>query len=315
MIVDGRLVFPILQVDPNSIVGDEQLGSKSKFWFEHEGKGWLFKLAREHTGEDWAEKVAAEVAKCVAIDAAEVELADYKGHRGSASLSFIEEHESVPGEPEILADESLVHGNEILAGQIFGYDRQKKLKQSDHTFDNIVAAVRSLVRGAEWYHEVLKDIAKYVVLDGLICNTDRHHENWGFLTSYLQGDKGGISMQFRMAPSFDHASSLGRELLDEKATEILATNGVAAYVSRGHGGIYWQQSDRRGANPLELVKLAATKFPNYFREPISNVARTPIARLLDIVDEVPNRVISEPSRLFAKALLAYTHGVLSGLAT
>jgi HipA-like C-terminal domain len=187
-------VFPILQVDPNSLIGDEQLGSKSKFWFEHGGKRWLFKLAREHTGEDWAEKVASEVAKFVPVDAARIELADYRGRRGSASLSFIAEHES------------LVHGNEILAGQIFGYDRQKKLRQSDHTFENIVAAIRKLVGGADWYHEVLKEIARYIVLDALICNTDRHHENWGFLTSYQRDDTAATGMVFRMAPSFDHAS-------------------------------------------------------------------------------------------------------------
>jgi hypothetical protein len=300
-------VFPILSVDPNSLIGDEQLGSKSKFWFQHEGKRWLFKLARDHTGEDWAEKVAAEVAKFVPLEAAHVELAEYQGRRGSASLSFIAEHES------------LVHGNEILAGQIFGYDRQKKLKQSDHTFDNIVAAVRTLVGGADWYHDVLKDIARYIVLDGLICNTDRHHENWGFLTTYptidaVDGDM-TMGMQFRMAPSFDHASSLGRELLDERATEILAIGGIEDYAKRGHGGIYWEQTDRRGANPLELVKLASAKFPDYFREPLAGVARTPVAQLLEIVDEVPHLVISEPSRRFAQALMTYTHGVLSGLAS
>ena len=213
-------MFPILQADPNSLIGDEQLGSKSKFWFEHEGNRWLFKLARENTGEDWAEKVAAEVATVVSVEAAHVELADYLGRRGSASLSFIGENES------------LVHGNEILAGQIFGYDRQKKLKQSDHTFDNIVAAVRTLVGGAGWYHDVVKVIAKYIVLDALICNTDRHHENWGFLTTYKTRETGVVGPSFGMAPSFDHASSLGRELLDERAADILAANGVAAYARR-----------------------------------------------------------------------------------
>jgi hypothetical protein len=296
-------VFPILQVDPDSLIGDEQLGSKSKFWFAHKGERWLFKQARDYTGEDWAEKVAAEVAQLVSVIAARVELADYRGRRGSASLSFIEKNES------------LVHGNEILAGQIFGYDRQKKLKQSDHTFDNIVAAVRKLVGNAEWYHEVLKEIARYVVLDALICNTDRHHENWGFLTTYQTNETGAVTMTFRMAPSFDHASSLGRELLEERATEILTTTGVAAYARRGHGGIYWNQSDRRGANPLELVELASKKFPEYFRDPLVGVASAPVERLLDIVGKVPNFVISEPSRQFAKALLTYTHGVLSGLAT
>jgi hypothetical protein len=63
------------------------------------------------------------------------------------------------------------------------------------------------------------------------------------------------------------------------------------------------------------VELASHKFPDYFREPIAGVAATPIEELLDIVDEVPHLVISEPLRHFAQALLAYTHGVLSGLAT
>ena len=47
---------------------------------------------------------------------------------------------------------------------------------------------------------------------------------------------------------------------------------------------------------------------------LADVANTPIQELLDIVDKVPNIVISEPSRRFAKTLLAYTHSVLSGLA-
>jgi hypothetical protein len=297
-------VFPIVQVDPDSLIGDEQLGSKNKFWFARGEERWLFKQAREHTGEDWAEKVAAEIARLVEIEAARVELAAYAEHRGSASLSFVGD------------DESLVHGNEILAGQILGYDPRKKVKQSDHTFDNIVAAVEKLVGGAEWYHEVLKDLARYIVLDALICNTDRHHENWGFLTHFVTDNAGSTKMEFRIAPSFDHASSLGRELLPEKAEQILAArDGIKAYARRGHGGVYWRQSDRRGVNPVELVELASKKFPDYLRGALADVANTPLELLLDIVDEVPNSVICDPSRRFAKALLAYTHGVLSRLAS
>lgn len=294
-------MFPILSVDPASLVGDEQLGSKDKFWFAQGEELWLFKFAREHTGEDWAEKVAAEIAGAVQIPAAQVELAEYRGRRGCASLSFVGR------------DESLVHGNEILAGQIFGYDRQKKLKQSDHTFENIISAVQKLVGGAEWYHVVLKDLAHYLVLDGLICNTDRHHENWGFLMTVVPKKRGRVELDFHIAPSFDHASSLGRELRPERAAEILAAGNIAGYVNRGHGGIYWAATDRHGANPVELVKLAASKFPEYFRTPLEQVARTPVKQLLEIVDAVPDSVISEPARRFAQALLAYTHGVLAGL--
>jgi hypothetical protein len=296
-------VFPILQVNPDSLVGDEQIGSKNKFWFARDKELWLFKYAREHTGEDWAEKVAAEIAGLIRVKAARVELADYLGRRGSASLSFVAENES------------LVHGNEILAGQIFGYDRQKRLKQSDHTFENIIAAIAKLVQGAQWYHELIKELANYLVLDALICNTDRHHENWGFLTTFGGSPADGATILIRMAPSFDHASSLGRELLDERAARILATSSISAYAERGHGGVYWKQGDRRGANPLQLVTLASEKFPDYFREALANVAHTPAKALLETLDEVPIFVMSESSRRFAKALLSYTHGVLSELAT
>ncbi len=103
-------------------------------------------------------------------------------------------------------DESLVHGNEILAGQIVGYERQKRLRQSDRTFDNIVAAVRKLVGNAPWYPEVLRALAHYLVFDALICNTDRHHENWGFLTQFEEVEPEKWMMRLRLAPSFDHAS-------------------------------------------------------------------------------------------------------------
>ena len=290
-------VFPILTIHPDTLIRDEQLGSKNKFWFEMDGQLWLFKWAREHTGEDWAEKIAAEVARRIGLSAARVELAEYQGRRGSISLSFVEK------------GESLVHGNEILAGQILGYDRLKKAKQSDHTLDNIANAVEKMM--PTWHHLVLRDLAWYPTLDALIGNTDRHHENWGLLTQDVDTDQ-GTTMQVRLAPSFDHASSLGRELRDEKAAAILATGGTEAYIRRGHGGIYWQPTDPRGANPLGLIELAVSKYPDYFRAPLQAVAATPVSDLQVIVDQVPGTVMSAPSRQFAKAILAFTHSVLSG---
>jgi len=292
-------VFDTLTVAPNSLIRDEQLGSKSKFWFDLNGNAWLFKQAREHTGEDWAEKVAAEIALRIGVDAAEVELAEYQGRRGSASWSFVQ-----PGE-------SLVHGNEILAGQILGYDPQKRLKQSDHTLANIIAAVDKMVPSVSTL--VLEDLAGYLVLDALVGNTDRHHENWGFLTRYEDTDT-GRRLIFRLAPSFDHASSLGRELRDDRAEAILAAGGIEAYVRHGYGGIYWRSNDRKGANPLQLVELASQMYPQFFGKSLRAVAAMPIAELLAVVDEVPAAVMSDASRRFTKALLAFTHTVLSGLA-
>ena len=60
-------------------------------------------------------------------------------------------------------------------------------------------------------------MASYALLDGLIGNTDRHHENWMVDYIYYQGDQ-----RYKVFPSFDHASSLGRELAEERRRDILS---------------------------------------------------------------------------------------------
>jgi hypothetical protein len=293
--------FPIIDISNDTVISDEQLGSKNKFWVARGTEKWLFKEARESTGEDWAEKIAGDVARIIDVPAARVELAEYAGRRGCLSLSFVGE------------DESLVHGNEILAGQIVGYERQKRLRQSDHTFDNIVAAVQKLVDNDPWYQEVLRELGQYLVFDALICNTDRHHENWGFLTRLEQTEPGEWMMRLQLAPSFDHASSLGRELRDDRRHALLIGNRIHDYVRRGRGGIYWRKTDAHGANPVRLVEVLVRQFPDYFRPALESVAQTPISEFYRVVDQVPRSRMSTVAKQFAKALLADTHGILAGL--
>jgi hypothetical protein len=295
------VAFPIIDVTSSTVISDEQLGSKSKFWIARDNERWLFKEARANTGEDWAEKIASEIAPLIDVQAAHVELAVYAGRRGCASLSFVG------------TDENLVHGNEILAGQIVGYNRQKRLRQSDHTFDNIVAAVRKLVDDASDYSDVLRELADYLIFDALICNTDRHHENWGFLVRFELTSPGKQMVHLRLAPSFDHASSLGRELRDSRRGELLDGNRIEEYVRRGRGGIYWRKTDAHGANPIRLVEILARQFPDYFHRGIAAVATLPLSRIHAVVDQVPESRMSSLARDFAKLLLAQTHGILAGL--
>ena len=293
--------FPIIDISNDTIVSDEQLGSKNKFWIARDANRWLFKEARSNTGEDWAEKIASEVAQLIEVPTARVELAEYVGRYGCLSLSFVDE------------DQSLVHGNEILAGQIAGYERQKRLRQSDHTFDNIMVAIRKLVKDAPWYPAVLRDLAHYLVLDALICNTDRHHENWGFLTSLEEIEPKKWMMRLSLAPSFDHASSLGRELRDDRREALLQENRLDDYARRGRGGVYWRNTDAHGANPIQLTEVLVRQFPDYFRPALESVANTPSVDICSIVDQVPELRMSPAAKRFAKALLAHTHGILAGL--
>jgi hypothetical protein len=299
--------YQILQVRPDSLVGDEQMGSKTKVWFLHEGVRWLFKEARAGTGEDWAEKLGAEVAHLIGIPAAQVELAERSGKRGSASKSFL-----VPER------DNLMHGNEVLFQNVAEYDQSKTQHQSDHTLPNVVSAISKIFAGQPALRdEVLERLCSYMLLDALIGNTDRHHENWGLIWRLDAKERRDADLTVVAAPSFDHASSLGRELTEIRRLEILENDAVAKYAtsSKARGGVYLRSEDAHGANPLRLVEVASRLFPTYFAPSIDRLRNTPRMGILALVDEVPDTRMSEAAKRFAKDYMAFTYDSLVRLAT
>jgi hypothetical protein len=282
-------MYPIVNIPLDAREDTEQLGSKPKFWALVDGRRWLFKETRPDTGEDWAEKVAAEIAQAIGIRAATVELAEYAGRRGCISLNFV----------DVEAGQALVHGNEVLAMQVTGYDKGKIFRQSDHTLENIDAAIRGLF-AADLADGILTELAGYLVLDALIGNTDRHHENWGLLV-HFQPEPRAVTLS--VAPSFDHASSLGRELLDGRRLELLDGNRVASYIGKGRGGVFRAAELRHGANPLRFVQLAARAYPSYFRPALDRTAALDDGRVHRIVQKIPDVRASEPAKRFAEAMI------------
>jgi hypothetical protein len=137
-----------------------------------------------------------------------------------------------------------------------------------------------------------------MVLDALIGNTDRHHENWG-LRLHVEPLARGLGV----APSFDHASSLGRELLDERRAELLATNRVAWYVAKGKGGIFRDPDQRHGENPLRLVQVAARAYPLYFRPALEKVAALNPESIQRILAALPEERTSALAKQFAQAMV------------
>lgn len=286
-----------LRIESPEII--EQLGSKPKFWFRLEGdeQPWLFKFAREQTGEDWAEKVAAEIAKALDVPAAHIELAEFKGKRGTASRSFVETGKGI----------DLIHGSEVLAGRVLGYDKTKQWNQSAHSIGNIIKAIEQSFPGTPAVAaEELKKLAGYVVLDALIGNVDRHHDNWALLRGPTDQ---GVAVR-EVAPSYDHASSLGRELLDERRQLLLANHRVDQYVRKGSGGIYWDETDAKGMNPLELAIQAAAKYSVYFRPWIRRVNELDPAVFRSILNRVTDDRMSAVAKDFCMAMLGITTDAL-----
>ncbi len=286
--------YSVFEIRPEWVLEPEGMGSKEKFWYRaKEGESeWLFKFPQPNTGQHWAEKIAAELAACLDILHAKVELAVFQGHRGSATESFARD------------GRNLFHGNQILAGKVLGYDPARKFRQPDHTLANIFLALKRLYLKSEGAERAKTQFASYLVLDAVIGNTDRHHENWGILRKRV-GDK----WQGVLAPTFDHASSLGRELLDESDGKcrrlILSEKRVGAYAEKAPGAIYWAQTDKRGVSPLELVRRAVAAHPGLFRPALEKLKRLDKPKAAAIIARVPDDWMSGLARGFALELVCY----------
>ena len=280
--------YPIVEVKPEWTIEDEAMGGREKFWYEipDDQQRWLFKYPRAGTGEHWAEKIAAEVADGLGILHAAVDLAVFRGERGSVTRSFARRRRE------------LSHGNELLAWHR-PYDAHKRFGQSDHTAGNILEALEAVFTTRHGARTAKRQFAGYLVLDALIGNTDRHHENWGLLLRWIQSRLHGF-----LAPTFDHASSLGRELSDQKRRARLANENVGDYSERGRGGVFWTNSGRYGPSPLELVRRSAAEYPDLFGVPLVRV-RERRSRFEEIVRAVPSDWMSPTAKDFTVALLDY----------
>ena len=290
--------YQIVEVQPEWVRDPEEMGSKKKFWYRAPGgllgEYWLFKYPRATTGEHWAEKIAAEVAVLLDIECARVELAVFAGQQGSVTKAFTG------------LGQELVHGNQMLAVVVHGYDPEATYHHSSHTLANIWRVMEYFFREAA--QETKLRMAEYMVLDALIGNTDRHHENWGILRRRVDDRWKGF-----VAPSFDHASSLGRELPDEKRDKRLTENRVGDYAERGRGAIYWSEDDRHGLSPLELVRQAASFYPDIFRPVGKKLKKLDQIAMDDIVIRIPDGWISSSARKFAIALMCYNFQQLQRL--
>ena len=307
---------------PDVLEAPEHQGTRTKFWVRIEGRRgrWLLKVPRADTGEHWAEKVAAEIGHLIGVECAQVELARYResavlgaeagngqGHQGpqeeapdqlgTISRSF------VPDEDELDKDYLLFHGWQVLHFENMGYDPNQKFGQRNHNIRNIARALGKMlaVKGREpvpGSEDALKKLASYVLLDGLIGNTDRHHENWmvALVDDWEQ-------TWIEIMPSFDHASSLGRELGDEKREEILKADGVRRYVNRGKGGIFVNTKRKRAPAPLHLARLLCRWKPGLTVETLDRIHDLFEEEIRRTIGRVPPAFMSDTAKEFASQVI------------
>jgi hypothetical protein len=218
------------------------MGSKRKVWLESpDNASYLFKYVRQDAvgsvyGDDWAEKLAAELARLLGLPAATVDLASRGGDPEVVCRRV--------NDPAVL---ELAHGNELLGARESGYDMTLKREHPRYTVPVVQGCIGDA--GAPAAHAELRDLtafdvwAGYLVFDAWIANTDRHHENWGVLVDRQDGSR-------RLAPSFDHGSSLGfNQSPSSIATKVNDIGALERWCARGRSNHF--------AGKPSLVDVAA----------------------------------------------------------
>jgi hypothetical protein len=278
------------------------MGSKSKHWcWDSSNQLWLFKFSRPNTGEDWSEKLAAEVAELLGIPHARVELAVCEGTVGSLSLDFVVDR----------TQSSLVHGNELLLEIDPNYPVQQTYRLAHHTLDRVLR-----VLGQDFIHlpaglatppsvaTTVDLFVSYLLLDALIGNTDRHHENWGI----IERQSGTPQDRYaELARTFDHASSLGREMTDEaRSTKLSAgrpEHGVEGYLAKARSALFANETDPKPLSPIAAFDQAAAQRAAVARDWLQRVADCPLSAFQALVDAVPEGRMSAVARHFVLRLI------------
>lgn len=258
---------------------DEPAGENEKTWFrdpEAPDRRWIYKPNRQHRSEheDRSELVASILAQQFGIPAADVRLAYLKGSRGCLSRNVVSDE-----------DNELEHASLYLSEFVENFDPRSKDSRghSEQWIRTIlgqleppIAAPVEGLGAVDWF-------AGYLLFDAFIGNTDRHSENWAIEIT----PKGTM----HLAPSYDHATSLGVTTRGPRLEKLLSSQELMKkFASKAAANRF------EGQSATSLVDFAA-----HFLEGCSTEAqRHWRATVLQFEVEEATRVI-EQSKMSAEA--------------
>jgi hypothetical protein len=292
------LMFEITRVPADAPEVTETLGTKDKFWYG--SQGFLFKKARDGTGEDWAEKIVSELARQLDVPHAEYNLADWDLPGGSVR-GVVSPNFCPPGAALTLGNELLSEANPAYAaGQVSKFRIQAHtVKRVLFTLENRNPSLPLGWAGTPSIADSVDVFIGYLMLDALVGNTDRHHENWGVVCL--------PDRTVHLAPTFDHASSLGCHLLDETRAQRLHTAdrnfGIPAFAAKARSALYRYETDPKPLLTTEAFLDAAAYRPPAARDWLGRLNALTEPEVAIIVNNVPRTRISDRAIEFAQSLI------------
>lgn len=221
------------------------------------GHRYLFKKSRAvYPDQFWAEVVAHRIGLLTGVPVPPAYPA--WDSRSGDCAALIEWFYGRPGAEW----EGFLSGGLFMKASIRDYDL-KRGKQ--HNFQHIeawcavLAASSALTRGAVGLNgDWILDWARMLCFDALTGNTDRHHENWGFLISRSLTP---ANVRFHLAPAFDNGTSLGHERPADQFGRFDDAAYMARYIGNGHHHMKWHAGDERQAGHAELLLKLLEKHP------------------------------------------------------
>jgi hypothetical protein len=288
-------MFPVVIIPENVLHAMEQLGTKPKFWFwDSSPIETLFKEARPHTGEDWAEKIASELCELLCLPHAHYDLAIWRERPGVISRSFVPEG----GRLEL--------GNELLVRRIPGYPQRQFFRVRQHTLGRVLATLKGpriqvplAWRGVEGVSTPVEVFVGYLMLDAWIANQDRHHENWGLVVTPERTQ--------HLAPSYDHASSLGAIEKEHTRQNRLTTRDVNytvnRYVTRARSAFFASLSQQQPLSTIEAFARAGKRYPAAAKAWLTCLAGVSLQAVRELFARIPRDRISPVAIEFAVKML------------
>jgi hypothetical protein len=289
----------------------EQRGSSRNLWLEEPGteRQWLHKDTvipsnGIEQGEDWSEVISTQVAKLLGVPCARTRMCSRGGRRGSISLSFLPKWHSLNDGTVVMERAAVAGYYRHVEGQPGIDPARPDMRRPGHSLPNIRAALRDVLAPPNFEGCQAMDgldgfdvFAGYMVLDALIANRDRHEQNWAVLTPPL------TTSPERLAPSYDHASSLGFNLTDDKRRTYLQGSGqLQAWAEKGTA-VRFEHKDRPPTlvqHATEAIKLCSSSGAHWWHQQIENLSLEPA--LLPLRERaVPG--MSEVAATFADNLL------------
>jgi len=294
-------MYKIVQIsfNPETL---EQLGTKEKFWFKFksstESSRWLFKYSRDNTGEHWSEKIAEQL--CVALEIPHVGYEIAKSHD---RLGIITENVVAANSRMIMGNEVLHQRNPISYPRPFNDNSDEELvRVKEHTIAEVLNCLDSEgilpPESALDLNELnAGDIfCGYLMLDTLISNQDRHHENWAVIINDESGHR-------FLCPTYDHAASLGRELLDptreDRLKPLRDNRSVNAFVKRARSELFEKSTDNKALFTIDAYYLSVKDRPAAHNHWINKLENLNEDIIRNIVNKVPNELMTHPAKEFA----------------